>query len=277
MKALDLYQGDHWSTLKRLANTASERGYHVRLWVVSAGYGLIPATASIFSYSATLVAGNPDSVIAQSGNRSQLREWWNRIASWSGPAVGMPRTIEGLVRSAPRSVVLLIVPLSYIDALQDDFERALEIPGAHARVILISASAKIPTSLRPQSLRFRSTLREKLGGTMHALGARVAEAALWGSEDITMAALQNTLDKIQEAPAEADLAEPAVRRRAHLSDEDLISWIIEQRRLNPRVAKTALLRQLRDTSQIACEQSRFSGLFASASSSFLTRQDRHKS
>src|SRR4051794_14410967 len=66
--AVDLYGGDHWSIAKTLPDVARANGFEARLWVSSAGYGLVPADAKIRAYSATFATGQPDSVLASSAD-----------------------------------------------------------------------------------------------------------------------------------------------------------------------------------------------------------------
>ena len=53
--AHDLYCGDHWAVAKGLAAGAQSR--RVELWVASAGYGLVPASAPLKPYAATFTPG----------------------------------------------------------------------------------------------------------------------------------------------------------------------------------------------------------------------------
>src|SRR5262245_57877343 len=62
LPATDLYAGGHWSVVRRLPTVARARGLEPALWVISAGYGLVPATAWLHAYSATFTPGDPDSV-----------------------------------------------------------------------------------------------------------------------------------------------------------------------------------------------------------------------
>ena len=52
LPAVDLYAGDHWAVVRSLETVASGRGLDARIWVASAGYGLIPLRGLVRSYSA---------------------------------------------------------------------------------------------------------------------------------------------------------------------------------------------------------------------------------
>src|SRR5438132_6811991 len=62
LPATDLYAGGHWSVVRRLPEVARTRGLRPTLWVISAGYGLVPANARLHAYSATFAPGHVDSV-----------------------------------------------------------------------------------------------------------------------------------------------------------------------------------------------------------------------
>src|SRR4051812_26361709 len=48
---IDLYAGDHWSVVRSIA-VAHEEAPRARLWVCSAGYGLVPLESHLLPYSA---------------------------------------------------------------------------------------------------------------------------------------------------------------------------------------------------------------------------------
>src|SRR5512132_4121876 len=50
--ASDLYAGEHWTIVRSLPDLSSNTE-NVRLWVCSAGYGLVPVDAQIRPYAAT--------------------------------------------------------------------------------------------------------------------------------------------------------------------------------------------------------------------------------
>src|SRR5262245_32875137 len=57
-----LYAGEYWTVAKELPELARETGYKAKLWVMSAGYGLMPVSACIHPYSATFASAELDSV-----------------------------------------------------------------------------------------------------------------------------------------------------------------------------------------------------------------------
>ena len=61
-RAQDLYVGDHWRAACEAYRLAQQYSSRAELWVVSAGYGLIPSSKTIKPYSATFATGSADSV-----------------------------------------------------------------------------------------------------------------------------------------------------------------------------------------------------------------------
>ena len=60
--AENLYMGEHWSVVRDIPRDAIDRGWKVRLWICSAGYGLIQPSTRIKSYQATFSPGTKDYV-----------------------------------------------------------------------------------------------------------------------------------------------------------------------------------------------------------------------
>ncbi len=84
----ELYAGDHWSIVKSLADTAAKSGLVARVWVCSAGYGLISLDSKVRPYAATFTPGLPDSVargIRKPPAAQVGKEWWGLLTKWSGP------------------------------------------------------------------------------------------------------------------------------------------------------------------------------------------------
>src|SRR5262245_3973028 len=91
-----LYAGDHWSIVKAINSGSAAGGYRVRVWVCSAGYGLIGFKSKVGPYSATFSASHPDSVcqnVLASEPREVPQGWWRSLGKWVGPDKGAPRSL----------------------------------------------------------------------------------------------------------------------------------------------------------------------------------------
>src|SRR5438552_12049981 len=60
--ASELYCGEYWSVVRSLPMLAREDGIAVKIWICSAGYGLISFESQICSYSATFSQYEADCV-----------------------------------------------------------------------------------------------------------------------------------------------------------------------------------------------------------------------
>jgi hypothetical protein len=238
--AASLYAGDHWHAILEAFKTVQGQTSKVELWVISAGYGLIPAKQMVKPYSATFAAGNVDSVWrgpADGPRRPRLKEWW------SGLANGVH--LSDLVTS--RNRVVVAAGAGYVEALEDDVAAIVE--SGQERVSVISAGSRNVPGLLPVTSCFRSYV----GGTDCATNGRVlallaAEFASHGFRRHTMAKyLNNVAAKLDSVPR-------ITGRKA--SDGDIARQILALRRREPQLSRTAALRELR-RSGIACEQGRF--------------------
>src|SRR5262245_14676921 len=92
----DLYAGGHWSVVRRLPDIAVARGLRPSLWVISAGYGLVPSSAPLHAYSATFAPGHQDSVSRDRSSAGDRQSWWTELTRLKGPERKAPRSIAAL-------------------------------------------------------------------------------------------------------------------------------------------------------------------------------------
>ncbi|MDI1450827.1 hypothetical protein [Polyangium sp. 6x1] len=260
LPAVELYVGDHWSVVRELPAVAKASGLQAHLWVASAGYGLVPAEASLHAYAATFSSGHADSVlVGGSDTRSTAaRAWWKRLAEAPAPPGSGPRTLAALARSAPNAMLLVVASPRYLAALEDDLIEAQ----AHLRApddLLIVSGSPGPTSdaLKPCWLPSTAALQAELGGALGSLHARVARRILQEAADhgLKTSEVRRRLAELerQQAPAARPDREP-------MTDDQVVSFIQEQLAKDAGATHTRLLRSLRDGGR-ACEQSRFRRLF----------------
>jgi hypothetical protein len=136
-----LYSGAHWNktlaTQKILSNLSQ---ITTELWILSAGYGLIPENEPLKSYSATFSSGS-DSIhklewppeLSLSKDRS--RDWWNKLQE-----VKPKGTPKSLIEIAPSENALWLVILSepYMPALEQDL---ISLVTAGKQLLVISAGS----------------------------------------------------------------------------------------------------------------------------------------
>lgn len=252
VRAQDLYSGEHWSTVMKLPDAAREAGFQPRLWVASAGHGLISGDAMIASYSATFSSGHPDSTYSEEGH---LGSWWNRLAAARSASV---RKVSDLAGESARSHVLVVCSAAYVADLESDISEAAEI--AEGRLALVSSAYKRPSPLSANLdaviLKAEAPLRQKFGGSLTGLNARLALAVLgavggggWDLERLR----KSVKNWIADCP---DL--PRIRG-SECSDADVERFIKTNLKSAP-LTWTRLLRSFRDGGK-ACEQNRFRKLY----------------
>jgi hypothetical protein len=252
--AIDLYGGEHWQIAQGLPAVV---GHTARLWVCSAGYGLVAAETRLNPYAATFSPGDADSVGRSS---SQVRDWWQRLTEWAGPETGQPRSFAELARRDPTASVVAVLSDAYIRACADDLRDAADQLGDRDQFVVVGPATRhrdIDDLLVPVSAR----LRALVGGSLQALHARVAAHLL-----TTTTARQGTISRawLRDAARQATTTAPADPSRRsggiRLSDQEVRSFIRTELATGAASA-TVLLRRLRASGR-SCEQSRFKQLFA---------------
>jgi hypothetical protein len=258
-RADELYSGDHWQIARSLPQLASGRKVQVRLWVCSAGYGLIPSWAPLQPYSATFSDHHRDSLLRRfaSLGRASIRDWWSEIAKWPGPVPGEPRSFSELAREMKHSPLIFVASDVYLRAVGTDLEVA-RTELADPRLLTIVSGGATPVGvLTPHFLPCNARLQPLLGGALMSLNVRAVRRILLRVErwplrcDDLAAEFQPLLD------AQPDTEQP---KRRQLTDNKVQQFI--QRHLSrcPSLCASTLLRRLRD-SGYACEQKRFGNLF----------------
>ena len=269
-QARDLYQGEMWACALDLEAVARRyRGMEsVRLWVISAGFGLISADHPVSSYGATFSSPAPDFVGGDLDGLDALdavRRWWHQLGQVDLAAT--PRTLEELARNAEGDVVV-VLSSAYLRACLPDLIRAVR---ANEAVTVVSpAAARIPQLcdaaprfdarlLTTEDDRRASVERPIPRGTRMSLNLRVGRLLIDHFKDgairrdFAATYLRGLTD-----------AQPPLRRfegepMADAAVKDFIAASLA----DETVSKTALLRRLR-AAGLQCEQKRFSRLYAEA-------------
>ena len=261
--AKTLYQGDHWQVALALPKCAARNDIEARLWVCSAGYGLVPLEAELQPYAATFAAGHADSIYTGTEDSSIYEtssRWWELLTKWDGPEKKTPRSLTQLITQFSTDAFLFVGSETYLNAVRHDLKQAVSRISDPDRFLLISAgggeSPELATYYAPVDARYQS----EVGGTLSALNVRVARLALQlcKTGEFSRSDLQAKLSVKQESL-------PAFRtfNRDKITDEDVIEFVQGELSDDGSVSKTALLRVLRDSGR-ACEQKRFFSLYRMA-------------
>jgi hypothetical protein len=229
-----LYAGDHWSIVRSLDNVSLAGGSRVRVWVCSAGYGLIGLRTQVRPYSATFAPNHSDSV-CRKVEEMKIGEipalWWRSLSKWSGPDTQAPRSLTQVAKTFPRSPLWVVASEIYLKAIAD----------------------KLTAYFIPCDARFQ----RMVGGARRSLNIRVAKKALTelnGSEP--------RLSSLQKKFAILLAKQPPIVliHRRPLLDEEVREFIRKALKRDPHKTHTFLLRALRNSGR-ACEQRRFAVLF----------------
>jgi hypothetical protein len=259
VSARELYVGDHWSVAKGLPLLARARGFAPRLWVASAGYGLVPEEAMLAPYSATFSAESVDSVATKAKYSSlATQHWWASLARRRLRGYDDPRSLLGLAETASAGSVMMVVasPL-YIAAMEEDLSAVLS-HAPHVRLLLVT-SAPGPTSAALQQRWIPTTapLRMSLGGALTSLHVRVARRLLekLSPADLDVSTARRDIERLS-----ASAPKVPKHHRERANDAAVRTFIRRALGEDPTCSHTRLLRSYRAAGR-ACEQGRFRQLF----------------
>lgn len=253
VKARDLYSGEHWNIARSLPALVGDAA---ELWVCSAGYGLVHVDTHLHPYAATFALGSQDSV---GRDRQETADWWQRLASWTGPGHGHPRSFKDLARQDPNATIVAVLSATYLYACADDLREASDVLESRDKFIVIGAT-QAPQELEDMVIPIPAVLRAVVGGSLHALHARVTAHLLsLTTAEIGSIGRRNLRAAAEEAIATAPI-DTSRRAPGKRLDDEAVREFINLHRNNKGASATKLLRQLRD-SGLSCEQGRFKKLY----------------
>jgi hypothetical protein len=262
----ELYAGDHWSIVRAIASQSLNRRVRARVWICSAGYGLVPYRAPLKPYRATFASGHHDSVsLARSHKECSVenQRWWDALArSWEGPVPGKPRRLCDIPRACGKAPMLVALSSDYLTATSKDLGQLISDPYYRTHLHVISCGSQNPdATLSPNLLPCDASMQRAVGGARVSLNVRIAAYLLrqlkTGAEPHKV--LRELCSDIKRKPL-------AQIKRTTVKDNDVKNFIRSEFRKNPRLSRTALLQLLR-RKRFACEQSRFARLYRATVSS----------
>ncbi|MEV4712623.1 hypothetical protein [Micromonospora sp. NPDC049374] len=250
--AASLYAGEHWAAARQLATSVRAEA---QLWVCSAGYGLIPATAQVRPYAATFTTREADSV----GRRAaENRDWWRGLSEWVGPEPGAPRSFYDLARTNPDDTIIAVLSDTYLRACSDDLRRAAGQVSDPQRLTIVGPAQADP-NLDELVVGVTALMRPAVGGSLLALNVRVAQRLL-GLVNADPGTHRRSHLRALAHELAATAPPPAPRaHRERMTDDEVKAFIRPLAAAGPTSA-TRLLRQLRDSGK-SCEQGRFKQIF----------------
>lgn len=257
LPAESLYAGDHWGVVRSIA-ADPPGGRPVRVWVCSAGYGLITPDSLLAPYDATFGPGEPDSV-ARAGERPAdvLPAWWAALAGWAGPPRAGCRSIAALADEFPRDFILAALSDVYLKAVRADLAAAARTLAGPERLAVLSAGTDAVPGLEAHRLPCDARLRSVAGGVLASLNVRLARRLLAEAGDaISLSRCRDVVGRWMET-SPTRRAEP----RAVMTDPELRAFIRSSLAEDAERRPTPMLQELRRGGR-ACEHRRFARLFA---------------
>lgn len=254
LPASKLYQGGHWSVaLDMLARDAAR----LRVWIMSAGYGLVRPDDNLAPYQATFSSDNPDSV---GRTPEEAAAWWNALPRTSFRGIrGPERSIQDLVRRNRAGSFLVAVSPRYLAAAGEDLLaafRELKSRQEDGRLIVVTAAPSVlPDEMQRSVVPIAGRLRTVLGGSMGSLNARVARRLVRESRSpLTAPKVRTRVNRWAEKAGPLPTFE-----RTRMTDSEVLAFVRGQHERDARISRSKMHRLLRD-SGFACEQNRFKEL-----------------
>ena len=182
--AEDLYIGSNWKEILSCVKTAKRVGFVSELWIISAGWGLIPANFKITPYAASFSEG--ESSIhnlkwpREFNTKQRSRCWWQTINQKRN--LDLPSSIPELYSSLPDKNnlrVLIILSKEYYLPLELEI---LELISLGAEVVIISSGMyseleivhpAIKDHVLPINTKFRN-VNESLKKNFHVFNTSMA-------------------------------------------------------------------------------------------------------
>lgn len=252
--AINLYGGRGFK--EALAATT---GDHDRLWIISAGLGLIQAQAPCPAYNLTITPGSSHSV-QQRVTHGAFRadDWWASLNSGLRGDFGL----ASLVRAHPESTVVITLSSAYADLVFADLLQLDSNECKRIRIVGPRSPATLKESLRdawmPYDTRFDGP-DSPLPGTGADYPQRVARHFVSLIEHGgTRADASEHANAVRVALR--NFAHPALPDRLKVDDETICA-VIKKRWDDATGSGARMLRIIRDEEGLRCEQSRFAKLY----------------
>jgi hypothetical protein len=250
--AAALYRGDHWSVVQSIAPLRG--AVQVKVWIASAGYGLISPRSRVVAYAATFAGGHPDTVASSSDER---RIWWTSLTKFPARVSPVePRSLRQLASKYPSSPLIIAASPEYIDAMAEDILDASAKLDTPDLLSILCRASTAPTELEAFVVALNASFASQLGGALTSLNARVVRWLVsFGTAQLTRTTVKRYIGQL----ADRCTARP-IPKRARMSDSEIILVIQREQRIHHR-SRSALLRVLREKGY-AVEQARFGKIYS---------------
>ena len=255
VRAADLYCGSAWVPARELIESHAGR---VRVWIVSAGQGLLTPETMICPYAATFSAGHLDSVISACNGTHSTADWWRLLCEWRQKiSRSACCSVAGIAKRFPKESIIAALSSDYLDAVHDDLILARGALCNPDRLVIVSSGSAKDGVLRESFLPCDSRMEHVVGRGRSALNVRILQAVVSQAhpDRICMAELRTRYErKISRLP------HAGYPKRVRSTDDEVRRFIRAALKTGLPTSHSRLLKAFRK-SGLACEQSRFRGLF----------------
>lgn len=251
MPAGDLYVGRSMSESKAVASRLA-----ASLHMVSVGLGLAARDVYVPNYDLTVVPGIGSIAPALVEGGYGPADWWRELNALKGT----PLPLSCHINKAACTRFLVALPSAYICMLEHDLER-LEAVALDRVYIFTSRSGAGMLAARLQRcvMRYDERLEghRRYAGTRSDFPQRAMRHFVEELDGQTLS-VESANDAVGRAMS--NLKQPVIPQRSRKTDDEIIKLIRSQWEVHEG-SSSRLHRYLRDTALVACEQSRFGGLW----------------
>jgi len=251
--ALEVYVGRAFSEAqlcKKLTNG--------RLFIVSAGLGLICDQTQIPTYDLTIASSSANVASRIVGKEFSRRTWWAKICRLGTNRDG----ISGLIRDNSAAVFCIALPSPYLDMVAEDLEQIPDLLAKKVRVFSSEDGRRfLPNSLLPSWMPYDARLDgpdSPIPGTKSDFAQRAMRHFL--EHVVQRGGTNPRWDAKAVAECLHAMKYPSRPSRTRMTDSEItVVMKKEFKKVGGRASE--MLPHLRRTLGIACEQGRFARLF----------------
>jgi hypothetical protein len=281
-KAKDLYTGGLWGVFLDSWGIINGRTKAAKLWILSAGYGILSAEEEVVPYNITFQDPRFDApsilkkVEYDSRSKSRmetLQNWWRRLSDSERD----PNSLESLFSSFKEDdYALVVLSKDYLDAVYQDLANAIKSTEFSQNIAVISNNVNDPVAKRlNNNWLFANNKFINLPDTNSTfVNAKIAHHLL-----LEMFEKNNGLNwwSIENFNSFLESLSKGLKERQKIartpSVDDEVKAYIKEHLENQKMSFSKLHRAYRDSGR-ACEYNRFRGLYQDVVDSL--KQEVHK-
>lgn len=246
--ASELYAGRSFRRVRDVANVLG-----CRLFVVSAGLGLLNGATAVPSYDLTLSSNSGGGLRDRLTDTPRPSEWWSSLA-----ASPFASSFKGLCVGHARVLVAFTQP--YAEMVGPSLAKLPAIHRSRLRILGFGLKPYLPPEIHQQLITYDDRLNQIIPGTRIDGASRAL--AHFSSLVATrqMANVEADQSLVDNALSTVEHVVPVSRQR--VSDAVLAKHVA--RFIKHGLSATTALSRLRSEAQVACEERRFRRLYEEA-------------